>query len=264
MKQTDTNIFYLPLSYLHQVRLERQLGRIASWWFLMVVPTLGYYLMAITTPNLPAIGLYLLLIVAVVSYYELGYMLNDTYTTRHETNPTLRLTEQQSTYFYQHIGRILGWRMLWVLGTLGIYGLLTDWNRNSLLTIAGILLLLPLFFLYNTFRGWKSVVFYPVLVGWRYLVFLLPAWGTESFWMCVLLLLFTYPVLIGIERYSMPGKRYGLVAQLIPNEPSKQRFRAWYYVVVLLLLLSIWWEHPWWCVPMLGVGIYRWIRVVMK
>lgn len=261
MRANDTNIFYLPSAYLHRVRLERDLGRILSWWFLLVVPTLGYYLLAQSTWGLHALIAYALLAAAVVPYYELGYMLNDTYATRREQHPTLRISPEKMAYFYNHVSKIIILRMVWVCSLLFIYGLWDEWSLPAVYTMVGTLLLLPIFLLYNWLREGKAVLFYPVLVSSRYLVFLIPLWGTVHLWKYALLMLLAYPIEICIERYSMPGRRYGLMARLLPNEGSKQGFRAAYYICILLLLSPVWVQHPLWGVPIGIIAVYRWVRL---
>lgn len=260
MNKRDTNIFYLPAAYLHRVRLASHLGRIVSWWFLLVVPTLGYYLLALPAPTPMTIASYLVLLLAVVPYYELGYMFNDTFTTRREKEPTLRLTEAQSAYFYRHVGLIVGARMAWVLGLLCLFGYLNAWSTAALLTILGVVLLLPVFCLYNRLRNLAAVVFYPVLICWRYGVFLLPAIGSADFGVCLFLTTLSYPLEISLERYSMPRRRYGIMARLLPDEQAKQGFRAAYYGILLLALLPLWCYAPMLSLPIAVLAIYRLIR----
>lgn len=257
MRKHDIDIFYIPTAYLHRVRLDSSLGRILSWWFLLIVPTMGYYLLLLPSVSLSAVGMYVLLLGAVVPYYELGYMFNDTYTTRRETSPTLRLSHEQTRYFYQHAGMIVGIRMVLVLGLLCLYGELNAWNHNSMITIAAAIMLLPVFAIYNRIRGLAAVCFYPILICWRYLVFLLPAIGEESFGICTILTILSYPFLISLERYSMPNRRYGCMAKILPNEASKQIFRAVYYVTLLIALLPVWWHAPELSLPIVLLALYR-------
>lgn len=264
MKTSETKPYYIPCAYLHSVRLQGSIGRILSWWFLMLVPTLGYYLLALPERTFSAVGQYALLLLAVVPYYELGYMLNDTFATRRETHPSLRLSETQTAYFYQHTARIVGLRIAWTAALLGLYGFLGAWSPATLLTLLGVALLLPVFCLYNRVRGLAAVVFYPVLISWRYLVFLLPLWGTPCFLLSVLLTFLSYPLLISLERYSMPQRRYGVMARLLPNEASKQTFRAAYYILLLLFLTPLWRHFPAWSLPIALLSIYRSVRLIHK
>ena len=236
----DTNhsmrLFYIPFAYLFRVRM-RSVGKFVSWCFLLLVPTLTYFFLSlpIETPLWTAILSYLLLFCSIVPYYELGYMYNDTYTTRQEEKPSLRLTNAQTAYFYQHIRSIYILRLLWTFALLATLGTINHWQTNSILTIAWVLLLLPVFQVYNHIRGLKAVLFYPVLVCWRYIPFLLYGYSSANWWALLLLLLFAYPVEISIERFSMPRHRYPWIRRLIPDEPSKAKFRCSYYVVCTIL-----------------------------
>lgn len=261
MKPLDTDIFYIPCAYLHRVRLGSTHGRILSWWFLLIVPTMGYGLLMLPALSWSAIGSYMLLLMAVVPYYELGYMYNDTFTTRREANPTRRLSNEQTSYFYQHVAAIVGCRMLWVFGMLGLYGMLSSWSSLSLVTMGAVLLLQVIFAIYNRIRGLAAVCFYPVLISWRYLVFLLPCGGSEHFALGVGLCLLAYPLEISIERFSMPRKRYGIMAVILSSEAAKTGFRAYYYAVIGLLLLPLWIHLPIFGLPILAIALYRWLRL---
>ena len=241
MKTTiDTNhsmrVFYLPFAYLYGVRM-RSVGKFVSWCFLLLVPSLTYFYLSLPAETLlcKAILSYFLLWCSIIPYYELGYIYNDTYTTRQEETPSLRLTDAQTAYFYQHTRSIYILRILWVLALLTAFGSLNHWQTNVLFTIIWVLLLIPVFQVYNHIRGLKAVLFYPVLVCWRYIPFLLYGYGATHWWVLLLLLLFSYPVEISIERFSMPRHRYPWISRLIPDEPSKAKFRCGYYIVCTLL-----------------------------
>lgn len=266
MKTTiDTNhsmrVFYLPFAYLYGVRM-RSVGKFVSWCFLLLVPSLTYFYLSLPAETLlcKAILSYFLLWCSIIPYYELGYIYNDTYTTRQEETPSLRLTDAQTAYFYQHTKNIYILRLLWVVALLAALGTLNLWQTNSLLTIAWVLLLLPVFQVYNHIRGLKAVLFYPVLVSWRYIPFLLYGYGSTHWGALLLLLLFSYPVEISIERFSMPQHRYPWIRRLIPDEPSKAKFRCGYYIVCTLLatLLIYSFSLPYIAlIPYLIFAIYR-------
>ncbi|MGM9810084.1 MAG: hypothetical protein ACI30J_04365 [Paludibacteraceae bacterium] len=266
MKTTiDTNhsmrVFYLPFAYLYGVRMH-SIGKFVSWCFLLLVPSLTYFYLSLPaeTPLCTTALSYLLLWCSIIPYYELGYMYNDTYTTRKEEKPSLRLTDAQTAYFYQHTKSIYILRLLWVVALLAALGTLNLWQTNSLLTIVWVLLLLPVFQVYNHIRGLKAVLFYPVLVSWRYIPFLLYGYGATHWWALLLLMLFSYPVEISIERFSMPRHRYPWIRRLIPDEPSKAKFRCGYYIVCTLLatLLIYSFSLPYIAlIPYLIFAIYR-------
>lgn len=229
-------IFYIPFAYLYGVRM-RSVGKFVSWCFLLLVPTLSYFYLSLPAGTAPwtAILSYLLLWFSIIPYYELGYMYNDTYTTHREDNPSVRLTAAQTSHFYKHVGPIYTLRFLWVFVLLIALGCINSWRPSLIFTIGWVLLLLPVFQVYNHIRGLKAVLFYPILVSWRYIPFLLYGYGSHHWWTLLLLLLFSYPAEISIERFSMPKHRYKWIRKLIPDETSKAKFRCGYYIVCTLL-----------------------------
>ena len=91
-----------------------------------------------------------------------------------------------------------------------------------------------LFALYNRWRNRYNVFLYVWLVFSRFVPFMCLA-GHGAF--DYILLFVSYPLLIGMERFSMPSYRWGLMGKLIPDEPSKARFRAAYYCLALVILV---------------------------
>jgi len=256
----DISIFYIPFRYLHRVRLK-SLPKIISWWFLMVLPTAFFYCMLAPSPlQVTNLVSYILLLLLVVIYYELGYMHNDTYATKREQQPTLRLSPEQTQYLYQHTPIIMAVRMAIVLILALIYGQINHWTSNILITLTGVFMLLPLFLFYNSVRGKKAVFCYPVLISWRYILFLLPFIGHGWWWTAVCLLLLSYPIAIGIERYSMPHYRFPFMQRFIPSESAKPRFRMVYYVTttIVLLFICLGGKIPViWLLPFVVLLIYR-------
>lgn len=91
-----------------------------------------------------------------------------------------------------------------------------------------------LFALYNRWRNRYNVFLYVWLVFSRFVPFMcLAEHGAFDY----ILLFVSYPMLIGMERFSMPSYRWGLMGKLIPDEPSKARFRAAYYCLALVILV---------------------------
>lgn len=207
---------------------------------------------------------FVILAFSVVSYYELGYIQNDTLSLSREKNPTIRLNDEDLDYCLNHLPIIFVTRLIFVALLLIVYVMISPCGLALNVTLLSFLTLLPFFVLYNNIRGLASVLFYPFLVSVRYLVLICPCVGKQDFWIITLLVLLSYPIEIGIERFSIPKKRYGIMGRIIPNEKSKARFRALYYFVILLLLTPIWIKYPAYCLPLLLIGIYRWLRLLLQ
>lgn len=263
MKSRGTEIFYIPTLYLFKVRLEGNIWRFLSWVFLLIVPTFGYTVLTDDSMGLKGALRFLILAFSVVSYYELGYMQNDTLSLSREKVPTIRLNKEEYDYCLAHVISILVTRLCFVALLLIMYVMISPAGVALTVTICSFLLLLPIFAIYNYIQGVASVFFYSILVSARYLVLLCPCIEKQNFWIVICLLLLSYPIEIGIERFSMPKKRYGFMGRIIPDEKSKARFRALYYLVILILLAPIWITYPVYCLPILPIGLYRWLRVLL-
>lgn len=264
MNSRGTEIFYIPTIYLFKVRLEGNIRKFLSWWFLLIVPTLGYTLLIDDSMSLMGLLRFFILSFSVVSYYELGYMQNDTLSLSREKDPTIRLKDEEYDYCLFHLPNIIVTRLIIVAILLIIYVVISPCGLALAVTLFSFLILLPIFGIYNNIQGLFSVLFYPILVSARYLVPICPCVGRQNFWIITLLILLSYPFEIGIERFSMPKKRFGLMARIIPNEKSKARFRALYYLVILILLTPVWINYPAYCLPILLIGIYRWLRLLLQ
>lgn len=226
---TNAIDFYIPFRYIHRNRLK-QWQKIVSWWILMILPTATYFLSWASSDMCHNLLNYILLLLMVVMYYELGYIYNDAITTIKEEHPTMRLSAEMLQYGRQHIGIIYFVRLLLVLTLMFALGYLNQWQEWIIITLVWVLLLQPIFLIYNTLRYQKAVFFYPILVSWRYLSFIwigLHHWGwTDA---CFLLLL-SYPLEISIERFSMPQHRFDWLRHIIPDEEAKLHFRVIYYI----------------------------------
>lgn len=264
MNSQGTKTFYIPTLYIFKVRLERNIKRLLSWWFLLLVPTLGYTVLIDDSIGLMGLLRFLILVFSVVSYHELGYIQNDTQSISREKNPTIRLNNEDLNYCLTHMSHIFATRLVFVALLMIVYVTISPCGVALNVTLLSFLTLLPIFVLYNNLQGLTSVLFYPILVSARYLVLISPCIGSQDLWLITLLLLLSYPIEIGIERFSMPKKRYGFMGRIIPDEKSKARFRALYYLVVLILLAPIWIVYPAYCLPILLIGIYRWLRLLLQ
>lgn len=248
MKQEERNInaaFYIPFAYLYCVRL-RSVPKVASWLLLYIVPTAFY-------ASLDALT-YLLVLFATFSLYELGYIMNDTVAVRREEQPSLRLSDNETRYFFAHKWTIIATRLLIAAACLSVLHSFTP----SLFCALSLVIMCLLFALYNRWRNRYNVFLYGWLVFSRYLPFMMLE---HHAWWLYALLFVSYPLLIGLERFSMPAYRWPLMRILIPNEESKTLFRAIYYTVLLCLLLPLWWWEKQDFLFLLPIGILWLYRV---
>ena len=240
MKQEERNIsaaFYIPFAYLYSVRL-RSITKLLSWLLLYILPTAFYSSMGYTGDAWSFAIQYTLVLIATFTLYETGYIFNDTLAIRREEHPSLRLNESETAYFFAHRWSIVLTRLLIAAICLCALSPIINYQLsiiNYQLSIINYqLLMLVLFALYNRWRNRYNVFLYVWLVFSRFVPFMcLSEHGAFDY----ILLFVSYPMLIGMERFSMPSYRWGLMGKLIPDEPSKARFRAAYYCLALVILV---------------------------
>ena len=135
--------------------------------------------------------------------------------------------------FFAHRWTILATRLFIAAACLGILSTVHHTSYIVHLSLS-LVIMLVLFALYNRWRNRYNVFLYVWLVFSRFVPFMCLA-GHGAF--DYILLFVSYPLLIGLERFSMPSYRWGLMGKLIPDEPSKARFRAAYYCLALVILV---------------------------
>ena len=255
MKQEETNIkatFYIPFAYLYGVRL-RSVPKLLSWLLLYILPTAFYSHLDVLS--------YTLVLFATFTLYELEYIFNDTVAVQHESQPSLRLTDTQTAYFFAHRYLIIFTRLLIAALCLALLSLLHSFTPSLLCALA---IMLILFSYYNRWRNRYNVFLYIWLVFSRYIPFMCLAAHSGIDY---ILLFVSYPLLIGLERFSMPNYRWPFMRRLIPNEEAKARFRAAYYVLALLVLVPYCYLTGLSLYALLPIGVlalYRILRLVIK
>ena len=269
MKQEETNIryryarpyipnavFYIPFGYYYAVRLGT-VAKLLSWVLLYIMPTALYSALGFSgTPAVFAIN-YLLVLIAVFSLYEYGYIINDTLSILREDQPAIRLYEHNFAHFARWKSLILTARLSYAIIALGLLYLFNEPTVHVVRVELAIVLMCLCFAVYNRWRNRYNAWFYPVLVCSRYVPFMLLY---EQGWPAYVLLFLSFPLLNAMERFSMPRYRWSFMKRLIPDENSKTRFRVAYYAVVLPVTCLVLYvsEQPIWLTgPIAVLFVYR-------
>ena len=167
------------------------------------------------------------------SFYEIGYIYNDTECIKKEINPTLRLNNDMLKWYENHKKSIYTIRIFEALCmTYLLYRL-----NVSYWIIIGTACILPVFMLYNSIRNRYSLFIHIVLSTMR---FSMPMFiAINSFNIAFLVIIFiTFPLLLFIE-ISVKGK-FGYRSSfctrfLLDSYDKRYGFRCKYYVVVFLV-----------------------------
>lgn len=242
-------MFYIPLMYAIESRfLKRSRLGVIVWGTEYLIPVIiAFYLLNM---NFQGIGLMLLSIVAVYNFYEIGYIQNDCETIKKEQNPTLRVKEQELSYYESRKYFIYGFRIL--IGTfLSCFFLDT---ASPWYVIVLLWLVIPFYWVYNTLRGRINLYLILPLTAYRYCMpFLLlsPLMDNEIFW-CIGLLFISYPLLKFMEvcagGKSLPAEKW--TRFFMRNYDSRFAFRIKFYAILslcLLVLQIVLKNYSWWC-----------------
>ena len=178
---------------------------------------------------------YLLVLLAVFSLYELGYILNDTIAIHKEEQPAVRLYPHNFEHFSHYRHLIVLARFCYALIALALLYWI-DASRLTIPQVTNILAVPVIFAIYNSWRSKQNVWLYPVLVFSRYLPFML-LYNIDGW--AILMLFVSFPLVNMMERFSMPQYRFPVMRKLIPTEESKTVFRLVYYLAVMWLPLLL-------------------------
>ncbi len=231
VKLKDKLPFFIPFHYLFTTRLQNSILHLLSWLFIFAFPTFYYGLLPFDGALQDELAIFTIYFIAVVNIYEWGYIQNDTLATLHEEDPTRRLSSEVLDFAIRNTFIISLWR-------ISITAFILYMMKPNDYFFWSVVLIPFLFAGYNRWRGTMNVFLYPLLVASRFVPFMLLTYPLVD---CVgiVLLLFIYPVEIGLERFSMPRYRFEFMRRFIPNEELKPRFRVAYYTVITLVLLAL-------------------------
>ena len=231
------SLFWIPMNYNFQIRLQHNNQRMTSWLFINFFTTIYYALICTNAIHWTEIIALCIFSYSIFYLYEWGYIYNDIKAVRHESTPTLRLNKTEIEYGNNHFNQITIARFaIFTVGLLITYLLLP--TTNTLITI-GLAITCPLlFFCYNQWRSKYNAFLYFWLVASRFVPFV---WLIESDQQVLktLFILLVYPLEIGVERFSMPNYRSPIIKKIIPNEKEKPTFRALYYSIALIILSNL-------------------------
>lgn len=164
----------LPAAYFFQTRVPTSRQRI-GWLFSYLLPVLTMATLA--NGSWMGLPIALLVVVAVYSAYEYGYIVNDSVTVDRELRPTWRLDTHARTWFRARLStaRIVRFHI-----GLAAIGLVALWSvRDAGIALAGWLAIWLLFAPYNARRDRSTIVLFFLLNGLRYLLPVIAAAGGD-------------------------------------------------------------------------------------
>lgn len=153
--------YYIPMLYLLHTRLK-SIPEVISWSILYLFPIVYIGGVGVGFENI----LYVIFsVIFTYAFYEVGYIFNDVFLIKNESNPTMRLSADELTYAEIKIKSILLFRLLFAFAILVIFYFSNYRISYALLCGGGILLI---YYFYNKTRSNASVLLYYLLIISRY------------------------------------------------------------------------------------------------
>lgn len=226
--------FVIPFLYTLKTRIKDKDKRIA-YLFTYIIPVLLYAIIFTYTSK----GNYLTTIIGtiigligVMSIYEIGYIRNDVYAVKKEKKPTIRLSEEESSFvqsnikvisIIKYIISIVALICIFALGFKGLYYLI------------GLVLIEIIYYAHNFFRGKISIITFFILSTLRYtipLIFLSSKVGTV-----ITVFIFAISIPRTIEKAS--DKKFNIkFMQTILGSVDVSYIRVMYYIALVVNMLA--------------------------
>lgn len=168
--------------------------------------------------------LFSLLLMGFYSLYEIGYIYNDTETTKREIEPTLRLAHEDSTYYENNKIAIYTLRLIFFL-MIALFCISSNKSKRIDLYFVACIVELIVFLIYNNVRGrWSIPVFFLLETG-KYLPFSV-CHPQHMDWRLMIVIMAIYAIPNTIERLSFPRYKLKIMMNLFPVRESYLKFRG--------------------------------------
>lgn len=225
---TSNPIFCLPLTYLTISRLKT-VREWVSWAYLF--PLYCFFAYAVSMSAFPDVNFlifFFCVFMPVISLYEIGYVYNDTKSSKKELNPTVRVSENEIRSSYN---LIIFSRLFYVI----FFSLILLFFRTKFdvsYSFVEYLILMALlgvaFCMHNFVRGSYNLLTFLILSFFKYLCVL---FAVDSFGIIVITF-FSFTFLRAIEYGSIKRYLNSNVSSYV-NE-SRDRFRVVYYLILAI------------------------------
>ncbi len=230
----------IPFVYLFKSRLTRNVERL-SW---VLINPIALFLVTGLLSDLTFIEHFILFILAFLAWqslYEIGYIYNDVFTSKKETNPTLRLGAKDAIFIEKKFALIVMCKL--VISALSIIVVFWfDQYANlhlHVLWFLGILSLSSLAFsIHNSMRNRFNILTFGVLSATKYMALplLMVAEGQEFVGFLVSLTMF--PLVRTLEHATKNKYSLGRLKKIVGDFTL---FRVKYYAFAFFLACLVHW-----------------------
>lgn len=227
-------IFIIPIWYTLKTRfIKRSSKGFLFWASEYLIPVL-LAMWCINTSHFNVIDA-ALAILSVYCFYELGYIQNDCETIKKESQPTLRLNEDELAVYEANKALIYTIRIVLILA-VSVYYFVMGLSVPILIIMIAVL---PYYILYNTVRGKICDYLINPLTAYRYgMPLILYTIGTIN-WTAVIYIIFAYifPTFLQYCVREKNGKPSAIALKIIGNYKDRDVFRVKYYSFFLIASL---------------------------
>lgn len=227
--------FYVPMLFAKYTRFKGLNGSLQFFFkYFMLV-----FLASVVHIQSFSLIRFIISIFYMYSLYEFGYIQNDAETIKKENNPTKRLTNEDLAFYEKHKISIYVTRLGWAL----LLASLLMFSNTSCFFILYSIIIVPVFYLYNTIRNRYNLYIHiilmflrlsvPVVISSLYIDFPLMLW-----------ILFIYPIPVFVQlsvkgKFGYKNKFFSRYIMFSYDKHNMHLFRIKYYIVFTLLLFII-------------------------
>lgn len=218
--------------YTFHTRLLGLKSKVA-WIFTYILPTLMtyMYIYGVNSSNtlVEIVVSYFISVICIYGAYELGYIYNDAELTKKEIDPTLRLSNDETSFYDDYKWHIYSLRLLFLFVTLSVLYKTSASSFSS--TLFSCIIIMALYWLYNNARSAINIPLYSGLVFFRYFgnVFLFCGFSN------IILLWLIYPFVSTIEFAAKDKYKISMLSGLAKND----RYRVLIYFILMVLLVAL-------------------------
>lgn len=226
-------LFHIPFFYTFNSRIDNLYKRL-SWFFIYLIPVVfSPSFISINHINTANLILAILGVVIIYNFYEIGYIYNDTETTKNELNPTIRLTNKQLMFYEKNKKSIYLSRLL--LGiSLNLIILIT--LKTYLFFLSSSLILL-FFIIYNNMRNNLNLIIHFILSSLRFctipLLFTMHSNQIEI----IVYMIILFPLLNTLERSH--EEKFKFKKRLNHRITNSADGRYYYYLILTISSLIV-------------------------
>ena len=220
-------VYFFPLAYLTYSRLK-SIKEWVSWFYLFPFFCLFSYRYYFTPACAPSFSLisFVIVFLAVMALYEIGYIYNDLRVVKVEVAPTLRVKNE---WFVRNLYLLVGYRLIFVFVSVALFYIYSEQlcvSGSVLNFTVSLVCLGGAFYLHNVVRGPANILTFCVLSFLKYYAVLFLIKDTLFF----IVIFASFTLIRTLEYASLKDYIKGRFAAFVVSDIDL--FRAVYYSLI--------------------------------